>query len=165
MCYLLCIYIHLLLPPLLFCSVLNASFPVLAVKCILYFNWRRKSLKPRCHMFNEIKRTLACVNLGVLYCMHLGWVCVCMCHIEKPYITYLWAVAQRNKQPYGKWTSFFIAWFYLLQNSAVPQIQNINNAPSGKRKVLLPCHPSMLAFLKNFSCSSHLPALHLRDLS
>lgn len=75
--YLLCLCIHLHLPPVLFLSVLNGSFPLLAVKHVLYFNCRRKSLKPRCHMFSAIKRSLACVNLGVLDPMHLGGVCAC----------------------------------------------------------------------------------------
>ena len=83
MCYLLCCYIHLL-PSLPFCSLLNASLlrSLLAVKCTLYFSWRRKSLKPRCHMFNAIKRSLTCVNLSVLYCMHLGGACVDVPYLE-----------------------------------------------------------------------------------
>lgn len=62
---------------LLFQSVLNAYIPLLAVKGILCLNYTRKSPKPQCHMFNAIERTLACVNLGVLYCMHLGGMSGC----------------------------------------------------------------------------------------
>lgn len=81
--FLLCFYIHLLLPLLHFHSVLDLFFPhlpLLAVRCVLYFNWKRKSLMLRCHMFNAIKRKLACVNQGVLYCMHLAHV-----YVDVPY--------------------------------------------------------------------------------
>lgn len=56
-------------------------------------------------------------------------------HIEEPYISQLGST-HRNKQPYGKQTYFFTASFYLFQNSAMPQIQNINTAPSGEVQVL-----------------------------
>lgn len=59
-------------------------------------------------------------------------------HIEEPSISTKLSSTYRNKQPYGKQNLLFTASFYLFQNTAMPQIQNINNTPSEKCKFWSP---------------------------